>query len=39
VFFLFESMLSRLAGISFFAVFSFLFIYIPADKTADISLN
>lgn len=38
-FFLFESMLSRLAGLSYFTVFSFLFFYIPVDKTLDISLS
>ncbi len=37
IFFLFESMLSRLAGISYFTVFSFLFLFIPYEKNGYIS--
>jgi O-antigen ligase len=35
VFFIFETMLNRLAGVSFFALFSFLLIYAGTDKSIE----
>jgi hypothetical protein len=35
IFFIFETMLNRLAGVSFFALFSFLLIYADKYKPVD----
>lgn len=38
VFFLFETGLNRLSGVSFFSLFSFLLLYLPNSSLADISI-